>query len=319
MSLSVYSQENKATLQREARKFAREGNELFSQNNFTDAEVAYKKALEKDPNYDIANYNLGVALSEQNRDKEAIAQYEITAKMSEDKMTKSEAYHNIGNQHYDTKNYQGAVDAYKNSLRSNPNDDETRYNLALAQEMLEDQQSKDDENKDDKDNKDKQDQNKDKQDQQDKDKKEDGEDQKNKDENEGDKDDQKQDPKDQNKDQENKEQLGRLAELGIILGCADDSQTGTNIIQSGCHSADRVDQLVLDWSRHHDLRGVVFRQSSVYGGRQFATEDQGWATFFADSIGAGHQAPARTTVAVHQLPHPHLLVEMKATAEVGAA
>ncbi len=43
-----------------------------------------------------------------------------------------------------------------------------------------------------------------------------------------------------------------------------------------------ADQLVLDWSRHHDLRGVVFRQSSVYGGRQFATEDQGWATFFAE-------------------------------------
>ena len=152
--MSLLAQENKATLQREARKFAREGNELFSQNNFTDAEVAYKKALEKDPNYDIANYNLGVALSEQNRGEEAIAQYEITAKMSESKNTKSEAYHNIGNQHYDTKNYQGAVEAYKNSLRSNPKDDETRYNLALAQEMLEDQQNKDDENKDDKDNKD---------------------------------------------------------------------------------------------------------------------------------------------------------------------
>jgi Ca-activated chloride channel family protein len=202
--MSLLAQENKATLQREARKFAREGNELFSQNNFTDAEVAYKKALEKDPNYDIANYNLGVALAEQNRDKEAIAQYEITAKMSEDKATKSEAYHNIGNQHYDTKNYQGAVDAYKNSLRSNPNDDETRYNLALAQEMLEDQQNKDDQ--DNKDDKDKEDENKDKKDQQDKDKKDDGKDEKNKDENEGDKDDKKQDPKDEKQDKENKEQ-----------------------------------------------------------------------------------------------------------------
>ena len=202
--MSLLAQENKATLQREARKFAREGNELFSQNNFTDAEVAYKKALEKDPNYDIANYNLGVALSEQNRGEEAIAQYEITAKMSESKNTKSEAYNNIGNQHYDTKNYQGAVEAYKNSLRSNPKDDETRYNLALAQEMLEDQQNKDDkDNKDNKDNKNNKDQNKDRQDQQDKDKKDDGEEQKNKDENEGDKDDQKQD---QNKDKENKDQ-----------------------------------------------------------------------------------------------------------------
>jgi Ca-activated chloride channel family protein len=208
--MSLLAQENKATLQREARKLAREGNELFSQNNFTDAEVAYKKALEKDPNYDIANYNLGVALSEQNRDKEAVAQYEITAKMSEDKATKSEAYHNIGNQHYDTKNYQGAVDAYKNSLRSNPNDDETRYNLALAQDMLEDQQNKDNkdekDNKDDKKDQDKNDQDKDKKDQEDKDKKDDGKDEKNKDENEGDQDDKKKDPKDENQDKENKDQ-----------------------------------------------------------------------------------------------------------------
>lgn len=43
-----------------------------------------------------------------------------------------------------------------------------------------------------------------------------------------------------------------------------------------------ADQLLLDWSIHHGLRSVVFRQSSVYGGRQFATEDQGWAAFFAE-------------------------------------
>ena len=43
-----------------------------------------------------------------------------------------------------------------------------------------------------------------------------------------------------------------------------------------------ADQIILDWSRHHGLRGTVFRQSSVYGGRQFATEDQGWAAFFAE-------------------------------------
>ena len=53
---------------------------------------------------------------------------------------------------------------------------------------------------------------------------------------------------------------------------------------SGGYSVSKMsaDQIILDWSRHHGLRGVVFRQSSVYGGRQFATEDQGWAAFFAE-------------------------------------
>lgn len=53
---------------------------------------------------------------------------------------------------------------------------------------------------------------------------------------------------------------------------------------SGGYSVSKMsaDQIILDWSRHHGLRGIVFRQSSVYGGRQFATEDQGWAAFFAE-------------------------------------
>ena len=53
---------------------------------------------------------------------------------------------------------------------------------------------------------------------------------------------------------------------------------------SGGYSVSKMsaDQIILDWSRHHGLRGTVFRQSSVYGGRQFATEDQGWAAFFAE-------------------------------------
>ena len=101
--------------------------------------------------------------------KEAVPQYELSAKTATDKFTKAEAYHNIGNAMMETKNYQRAVDAYKNSLRNNPNDDETRYNLAVAQKLLEKekQENKDDKNKDnkdkkDKDKKDKDDKNKDK-------------------------------------------------------------------------------------------------------------------------------------------------------------
>jgi len=224
LPLSIFAQQDDAALKREARKLVREGNELYNQAKFADAEVAYKKALQKDPNSETANYNLGNALSQQNRGKEAIAKYELVAKTTKDNYTLAEAMHNIGNTHYQDKNYQGAVDAYKNSLRANPKDDETRYNLALAQMMLKNQQQQNKDNKDNKDDKkdnkdNKDDKNKDKKD----DKKKDGDDKKDN-KNKDDKDkkddkkdgDDKDDKKDPNKDkkddkQEQKPQPGKLS------------------------------------------------------------------------------------------------------------
>ena len=192
--LGLVSQENTAALQKEARQYVRDGNELYNQQKFADAEVAYKKAIEKDPNYEIANYNLGNALSQQNRSEEALKQYQLVAKTTTDNYTRAESFHNIGNTHFDDKKYQESVEAYKNSLRNNPKDDETRYNLALAQEMLEDQKNKDkDKDKDNKDQK--------------KDDKDDKDDKKEKDKKDQDKkegDDEKDDQKNQDKDKQDK-------------------------------------------------------------------------------------------------------------------
>lgn len=208
----IVAQKDTIALQRKARKMVRQGNQLYEKKQYTDASVAYQKALGNSSYYDKASYNLGNALYQNKNFKEALPQYELTAKTAEDKFTKAKAYHNIGNAHMETKNYQGAVDAFKNSLRNNPNDDETRYNLAVAQKLLdkENQDNKDDKNKDnkdkkDQDKKDKDDQNKDK----DKDKK-DGDDKDKKDDEDkdgkGDKDQKdKQDPKkDDKKDQKQK-------------------------------------------------------------------------------------------------------------------
>lgn len=227
-SNEIIAQKDSIALQRKARKMVREGNKLYSQNQFTDASVAYKKALGNNSNYDKASYNLGNAMYQNKNFKEAVPQFELSAKTAEDKFTKAEAYHNLGNTMMETKNYQGAVDAYKNSLRNNPNDDETRYNLAVAQKMLdkENQDNKDDKNKDNKDNKDKENkdkENKDKDDQDkdqdkkegddEKDKKEDGKDDKDKDgKDEQDKNkDQKDDPKKDDKDQKPKQQQGKMS------------------------------------------------------------------------------------------------------------
>ena len=162
------AQKDSTALQRKARSMVRQGNELYKNKQFTDASVAYKKALSNSSYYDKASYNLGNALYQNKNYKEALPQYELTAKTAEDKFTKAQAYHNIGNAHMETKNYQGAVDAYKNALRNNPSDDETRYNLAVAQKLLdkENQQNKDDKNKDNTDKKDQKDQDKDNKDNQ---------------------------------------------------------------------------------------------------------------------------------------------------------
>lgn len=199
----LFSQEKSPKdLEREARKDVREGNELYNQLKFEEAEIAYKKALDKNPNYAKASYNLGNTIYQQNKNKEAIFQYDLADKIAPNKMSKAEIFHNMGNSFMKEKQYDKAVDAYKNSMRNNSKDEETRYNLAMAQELLKNQQDKD--NKDNKDKKDdnKDDKNKDQKDKEggDKDKK----DEKDKDQDKGkDKEDEKGDPKKDKDDPQN--------------------------------------------------------------------------------------------------------------------
>ena len=196
LSLIGFAQDAKVKpeIKQAEKQLFRKGNDLYNDENYVDAEVQYKKALEQNPNYEKANYNLGNAIYQQNRFKEALPLYDLVSKTTESKLNKAESFHNIGNSMMKEKQYDKAVDAYKNALRNNHEDDETRYNLALAQEMLKKQQDqnkdKDQDNKDNKDNKD--------QDNKDQDKKED----QNKDKENDDKGDKKPEKKDENKDKE---------------------------------------------------------------------------------------------------------------------
>ncbi|MCF6180589.1 tetratricopeptide repeat protein [Lutibacter sp.] len=146
-NLGFAQQKNNKKLERVAREEVRKGNKLYNQLKFKDAEVAYKKALDDNPNYPKASYNLGNALYQQNRTKEAVSQYELVEKTFKDKMGKAEAFHNMGNSFMKAKQYAKAVEAYKNALRNNSKDDETRYNLALAQKLLKKQQQQNKNNK----------------------------------------------------------------------------------------------------------------------------------------------------------------------------
>ena len=146
ISAMVFAQQNDASNQRKARTLLREGNELYKQKKYTDAEIAYKKALEKNTSYNKAIYNLGNALYEQNRNEESIKLFEAIAISSKNKLVKAEAFHNLGNSFMKAKKYKSAVESYKNALRNNFLDEETRYNLALAQKLLKEQEQNQDKN-----------------------------------------------------------------------------------------------------------------------------------------------------------------------------
>ena len=148
------------------RLLVRQGNKQFRAGNYAEAEVSYRKAVEKNPRNAQAHYNLGNALLGQRKDSAAVVQFENAAKQETDAMRKAQSYHNIGVICQGQKQYAQAIEAYKEALRNNPTDDETRYNLELCKRQQQQQQNQQNQqNKDNKDNKDKKDQ-KDKQDQQ---------------------------------------------------------------------------------------------------------------------------------------------------------
>lgn len=160
--LAVYAQEESSDV--------REGNKLYKSEKYVDAEVAYRKGLQKNQKSFEANYNLGNALFKQGKYPEALEQYQRSLSLqSPDKHKMAAAFHNTGNALLSDKKIQESINAYKMALKLNPTDDETRYNLAYAQMLLKKQQQNQDKNKDkNKDqNKDqKKDQNKDQQQQQ---------------------------------------------------------------------------------------------------------------------------------------------------------
>lgn len=114
-----------------------EGNTAI-EHSFTDAEKLYRKAISQKPTNTKSTYNLGNAYYKSNLFDEALMRLTKAAKTG-NKDEKHKAYHNIGNVLMNNKDCKKAVEAYKNALRNNPADDETRYNLALAKECAKEQ------------------------------------------------------------------------------------------------------------------------------------------------------------------------------------
>lgn len=118
----------------------RKGNNDFKNERFVDAEVRYKKALEKDVSNATALYNLGNAVYEQDRFEEAKDIFESSALSFKEKEKQAAAYHNMGNSLMAQEKYEESIEAFKKALKLYPQDMETKYNLAYAKKMLEKQQ-----------------------------------------------------------------------------------------------------------------------------------------------------------------------------------
>jgi len=136
------------------RKITRKGNTQYETGDFVEAEVNYKKAIEKNANLLEAQFNLGDALAKQERFEEAIASFDLVSATSENENLKASALHNKGNVLLQQQDLEGAVESYKDALRVNPKDHQTRYNYAYAKNALEQQQQQEQEQEQNEENKD---------------------------------------------------------------------------------------------------------------------------------------------------------------------
>ena len=132
------------------RSHVSEGNRVYEKKRYTDAEVEYKKALEKNPKSKEAQFNLGNSYYKQERFDEALREYGNSGAAMKSPEERAETYYNAGNSLYRSNKYQEAVEAYKHSLKLNPNDDDTRYNLQMARAKLKQQEQQKQQKKDQK-------------------------------------------------------------------------------------------------------------------------------------------------------------------------
>jgi len=160
---------------KKANGYVYEGNTQIEEEDFVSAEMTYRKAISEQPTSVAGVYNLGNSYYSKGNYEEALYRHNQAVKNATSKEEKHKAYHNIGNILMKNKRCKEAVEAFKNALRNDPSDEETRYNLGLAKQCAEQQKGQQDDSKDDQD-KDNKDDNKDQDQKDNEDEKEKGDD-----------------------------------------------------------------------------------------------------------------------------------------------
>lgn len=217
------------------RNAIKEGNKLYVDKRYAEAEVAYKKALEENPDNATAQFNLASSYLKQrgedltNKEDSLIRTADaMLAKVAQNEKLAEPSFYDRGNIAYKAEDYASAIEMYKNALRRNPENNQARENLRLAQLKKQEQDQNQDQNQQ---NQNQQDQNQDQQDKNQNDQ-QNQQDQQNQDQNK-DKQQNDQNKQDQNqqdkKDQEQKQQQGGLSEASAqqILKAMEDKENGT--------------------------------------------------------------------------------------------
>ena len=136
--------------QQPERAKVRKGNDYYEQQNYVMADSLYTSAIEDAPNMAESYFNRGVARYRMDSLQRAIDDYKIAANLAADNKLKSKAHHNIGNALFEQEKYAESIEAYKDALRANPNDMDTKYNLSLAKKkLMQQQQQQKDQSKED--------------------------------------------------------------------------------------------------------------------------------------------------------------------------
>jgi len=152
------------------RKVIRDGVRAYENEEFGEAEVQFRKAENINQESYEAEFNTGAALYGQEKYEETVKQYQSLLEQTDDVERTAQIWHNIGNSLLEAQQYAPSIEAYKNSLRKNPSDEDTRYNLAYAKQKLKEQQEQEENQDQDQDKDNDQEQDKDKDQEQDKDK-----------------------------------------------------------------------------------------------------------------------------------------------------
>lgn len=224
---------------KQERNYIREGNKLYRQKRFADAEVQYRKALEQVPQSEIAQFNLAASLLRQSGSSDpnsgnnpmaaATGLLQQIASESQDAYLAGKSFYNLGNIAFNSQDYGKSIELYKNALRKNPDDDKVRENLRLAQLKQREQEQNKDNNQNQDQNKDQnqdQNQNNKNQNKDNKDQNQQNKDQ-NKDQNQQDQ--QQQQNQDQNKDKQQQQQQGGISDANAekILKAMENEEAAT--------------------------------------------------------------------------------------------
>jgi len=218
------------------KKYIRQGNREYEKSKFSESEILYRKATDKNKTSPEAVFNIGDALYKQKKFEDAGRQFMENANMNEDKRKKSAAMFNLGNSFLKANKLQESIEAYKNSLKLKPDNPEAKYNLAYAQDMLKQQEQQKQQQ-----NKDKQDQNKD---QSKKDQKKDQKDQKN--QNNENKDQQKNDKQDKDKQQDQQQEMSQDDAQRLLNALANEEKNVQEKVKLAKAAKERV-RTVKNW------------------------------------------------------------------------